>query len=138
MRRIQALALAFLVATPIAFPHTPSPPRPPRAPDLSPLHPATPVFPPQQTPLAALVPPASGPALSAVTIRTGPLCFAERGPKVWDAYRNTAAWEFQRFVNIAESGKPHQMEPRSKEKAARYEREDLDASLEYTKKLLNL
>ena len=30
------------------------------------------------------------------------------------------------------------MEPRPKENAARFEREDLDASLDYTKRLLNL
>lgn len=84
---------------------------------------------------AALCP---GRALSLEIIVTGPRIFAYRDPKFWDAYRGTPAWEFQRFVNIAEGGKPRQMEPRSKENAARYEREDLDASLEYTKRLLNL
>ncbi|MDQ6698615.1 MAG: sugar phosphate isomerase/epimerase [Acidobacteriota bacterium] len=84
---------------------------------------------------AALCP---GRALSLEIIVTGPRIFAYRDPKFWDAYRGTPAWEFQRFVNIAESGKPHAMQPRSKEDAARYEREDLDASLDYTKRLLNL
>ena len=84
---------------------------------------------------AALCP---GRALSLEIIVTGPRIFAYRDPKFWDAYRGTPAWEFQRFVNIAESGKARRMEPRSKENAARYEREDLDASLEYTKRLLNL
>ena len=79
-----------------------------------------------------------GRALSLEIIVTGPRIFAYRDAKFWDAYRGTPAWEFQRFVNIAESGKPHRMEARSKENAARYEREDLDASLEYTKRLLNL
>ncbi len=84
---------------------------------------------------AALCP---GRALSLEIIVTGPRIFPYRDPKFWDAYRGTPAWEFQRFVNIAESGKAHPMESRSKENAARYEREDLDASLEYTKRLLNL
>ncbi len=40
-------------------------------------------------------------------IVTGPRMFPYRDPQFWDAYRNTPAWEFERFREIAERGKPH-------------------------------
>ena len=51
---------------------------------------------------AALCP---GKALSIESIVTGGRVYPYRDPKFWDAYRNTPAWEFQRFVEIAERGK---------------------------------
>jgi sugar phosphate isomerase/epimerase len=78
-----------------------------------------------------------GRALSLESIVTGPRVYPYRDPKFWDAYRGTPAWEFERFVEIAERGKPRPAEPRlEREAAARKERENLDASLEYTRKLL--
>ncbi|MDQ2901881.1 MAG: sugar phosphate isomerase/epimerase [Acidobacteriota bacterium] len=77
-----------------------------------------------------------GRALSLESIVTGPRVFPYRDPKFWDAYRRTPAWEFVRFVDIAERGKPHENPPVAKADAAAREREDLDASLAYTKKLL--
>jgi len=84
---------------------------------------------------AALCP---GRALSMECIVTGPRIFPYRDPKFWDAYRNTPAWEFERFSEIAERGKPRPAEPRapSREAAIQKEREDLEASIRYTKKLL--
>jgi len=85
---------------------------------------------------AALCP---GRALSMECIVTGPRIFPYRSdPKFWDAYRNTPAWEFERFAEIAERGKPRPAEPRaaSREAAVQKEREDLEVSIQYTKKLL--
>jgi sugar phosphate isomerase/epimerase len=86
---------------------------------------------------AALCP---GRALSLESIVTGPRVFAYRDPKFWEAYRNTPAWEFERFREIAERGKPHPDDPRppDREAALRKEREDLDASIRFTKKVLGL
>ena len=60
--------------------------------------------------------------------------------KFWDAYRQTPAWEFQRFVELAERGKPRESPPRAanREETLQREREDLEASIRYTRKLLNL
>lgn len=79
-----------------------------------------------------------GRALSMECIVTGPRIFAYRDAKFWDAYRHTPAWEFERFIAIAEEGKPLPYDPPSKENAAQREREDLEASLTYTSQLLNL
>lgn len=73
-----------------------------------------------------------GRALSMETIVTGPRVFPYRDPKFWDAYRNDPAWEFQRFLSLAEKGKPYQKLP------GQHEREDLEASLSYTRKVLGL
>jgi sugar phosphate isomerase/epimerase len=79
-----------------------------------------------------------GRALSMETIVTGPRVFPYRDPKFWDAYRTTPAWQFERFVEIAERGKPYVNTPPEKGKAAEREREDLEASLKYTKALFGL
>lgn len=78
----------------------------------------------------------AGRALSMETIVTGPRVFPYKDPKFWDAYRTTPAWEFERFVNIAERGKPYKNEPAEKGKAAERERADLEVSLAYTRKIL--
>lgn len=79
-----------------------------------------------------------GRALSMECIVMGPRIFPLRDPKFWDAYRNTPAWEFERFLEIADRGKPRPAEPRApnREAALQKEREDLEASIQYTKKLL--
>jgi 3-oxoisoapionate decarboxylase len=79
-----------------------------------------------------------GRALSMETIVTNPRIFPYRDPKFWDAYRTTPAWEFQRFLAIAEHGKPHTNTVVPKSQAKEREREDLEASLQYTKKLFGL
>lgn len=79
-----------------------------------------------------------GRALSLESIVVGPRVFAYRDPKFWDAYRDIPAWNFERFVQIAERGKPHPEEPWSKDNQAERERADLEASLAWTKKVLNL
>lgn len=84
---------------------------------------------------AALCP---GRALSLESIVMGPRVFPYHDPKFWEPYRTVPAWEFERFTAIAERGKPRPAAPRppNQESAQRQEREDLEASLQYTRKLL--
>jgi sugar phosphate isomerase/epimerase len=81
-----------------------------------------------------------GRALSLESIVMGPRTYAFRDPKFWEAYRNTPAWEFERFLEIVDRGKPRDPEPRitDRDAAAKKEREDLEASLQYTRNLLGL
>ena len=80
-----------------------------------------------------------GRALSIESIVMGPRTYAFHDPKFWDGYRNVVAWEFERFLEVADRGKPRPAEPRlSGEAALRTEREDLDASLQYAAKLLGV
>jgi sugar phosphate isomerase/epimerase len=81
-----------------------------------------------------------GRALSLESIVTNPRIFAFRDPKFWEAYRDVPAWSFARFLEIADRGQPRAAEPRpaSPEAGRQREREDLEASIEFTKKLLGL
>jgi sugar phosphate isomerase/epimerase len=81
-----------------------------------------------------------GRALSLEIIVMGPLYFNYRNPQFWDAYRNTPAWEFARFLALVERGTPRDMprQPVSREAAATREREDLEASIAWTRKLIGL
>lgn len=77
-----------------------------------------------------------GRALSLESIVFGPRPLRFRKPEFWDAYRNTPAWEFERFLEIADRGKPYPDEPwETKDEAAR-ERAALEESLAFTKKIL--
>jgi len=75
-------------------------------------------------------------ALSLESIIFGPRVLPFKDAKFWEGYRKTPAWEFERFLEIAERGKPYQEEPWEKGDEPRREREALDASLGYLKKLL--
>jgi sugar phosphate isomerase/epimerase len=78
-----------------------------------------------------------GRALSLEVIVTGPRNFPFLDPKFWDAYRRTPAWEFARFLALADKGTPRQAPPRvPAAQASERERQDLETSLAYTKKLL--
>ncbi|MBS1856514.1 MAG: TIM barrel protein [Acidobacteria bacterium] len=81
-----------------------------------------------------------GRALSLESIVTAPRVFAFRDPAFWDAYRDIPAWEFERFLELADRGTPHPAPPRApdQDSARRREREDLEASLAYTKRLLGI
>lgn len=72
-------------------------------------------------------------------IVTGPRKFAYLDPKFWDGYRNVPAWEFSRFVALAEQGaaKPA-LAPVPKEQQPQRQREDLEASREWLRKFLNV
>jgi sugar phosphate isomerase/epimerase len=57
--------------------------------------------------------------------------------KFWEAYRDTPAWEFSRFLSLAEKGSPRSDPPKlEKDAALAWERNQLELSIEYTKKLL--
>ncbi|MGC8792161.1 MAG: sugar phosphate isomerase/epimerase family protein [Bryobacteraceae bacterium] len=78
-----------------------------------------------------------GRTLSLEVIVTGPRVFAFLDPKFWEAYRNTPAWEFARFLALAEPGSPRPAPPQlSKEQALEREREDLEASFAWLRQLL--
>ena len=78
-----------------------------------------------------------GRALSMETIVTGPRLFPVRTPSFWEGYRDIPAWEFERFLEIADRGKPMEAPARvDPETSRRREREDLEASLAYTRKVL--
>ncbi len=80
-----------------------------------------------------------GRALSLEVIVTGPRIYPYLDPKFWDAYRTTPAWEFSRYLSLVEKGTPRAPEPAvSKEAAAQKERDDLEASLRYTQRLLSI
>lgn len=79
-----------------------------------------------------------GKALSMESIVFGPKILSYREPSFWDAYRDTPAWEFERFLEIADRGKPYQDEPWETSNEAAREREALDQSLSYTKKLVGV
>jgi sugar phosphate isomerase/epimerase len=77
-----------------------------------------------------------GKPLSLESILFGPRVLPYWDHKFWAAYRNTPAWEFVRYLEIAENGKPYQNEPWETKDEAQREREALDESLQYTKKLV--
>jgi sugar phosphate isomerase/epimerase len=79
-----------------------------------------------------------GRALSLECIVTGPRIFPYRDAKFWDAYRDVPAWNFERFSEIAERGKPYTIARVDRAQAAQREREDLEASLAHVKEVLNL
>jgi sugar phosphate isomerase/epimerase len=66
-----------------------------------------------------------------VIVTPQPRLFRIFDPAFWDAYRNVPAWEFARFLAIAERGKPLPGTPVPREQQAAREREDLEASLAY-------
>ena len=65
-----------------------------------------------------------------------PRVHAHRAPGFWDAYRATPAWEFDRFEALADGGRPYEVAPAANPVAR--EREDVEASLHWTKQLLGL
>ena len=78
-----------------------------------------------------------GKALSLEVIVTGPRPFNYLEPKFWEAYRKTPAWEFARFLALAEKGTPRPPNPPvPREAAAAREREDLEASIRWTRQAL--
>jgi sugar phosphate isomerase/epimerase len=79
-----------------------------------------------------------GRALSLEVIVTGPRIYPYlKDPKFWESYRTTPAWEFSRFLAIAERGKPVPPEPPvEKGHEADRERKDLEASIRWTQEQL--
>ncbi len=79
-----------------------------------------------------------GRALSMECIVMGPRMFTYRDPKFWEAYRDVPAWNFERFAEIAEKGKPFEIPRVDRAQAAQRERDDLEASLAHVKGVLGL
>lgn len=77
-----------------------------------------------------------GKALSMESILLGPRIFAYRDPSFWEPYREVRAWEFERYLAIADRGKPYKEEPWEAANEAERERVALEESLAYTKKLV--
>src|SRR5205085_989174 len=74
-----------------------------------------------------------GRAFSLEVIVTAPRMFDVDDPKFWDGYRKTPAWEFARFMAMADKGQPHAtaLAAASKEAGVEREREDLEASIRF-------
>jgi len=80
-----------------------------------------------------------GKTLSLEVLVTQPRIYKYLDPKFWEAYRNVRAWEFARFLALAEAGKPHTgLPPAPKEQAAEREREDLEVSMRYCHDVLKI
>jgi sugar phosphate isomerase/epimerase len=78
-----------------------------------------------------------GRAVTMEVIVTGPREFPYLKPEFWDGYRNVPAWEFSRFLALAERGKPVPGPPPvPAEQRAAQEREDLEASIRHVRKVL--
>jgi sugar phosphate isomerase/epimerase len=77
-----------------------------------------------------------GKPLSLESILLGPRIFPYREPNFWEPYRQARAWEFVRYLAIAERGKPYKDEPWEAGNEAERERQALEESLAYTKKLV--
>lgn len=79
-----------------------------------------------------------GRPLSMESIIFGPRVLPFKDAGFWDAYRADPAWEFERYLAIAERGKPYRDEPWQTSDEAERERRALEESLGYTKKLLGM
>lgn len=77
-----------------------------------------------------------GRAVSLESIVFGPRMLPFKEAKFWEPFRQTPAWEFERFLEIVDKGQPYRDEPWEKGDEARREREALDASLGALKILL--
>ena len=78
-----------------------------------------------------------GKALSLESIVFGPRILPYRDRTFWDGYRQTPAWEFERYLEIADRGKPYKDEPWTTPDEAQRERQALEESLRYTKALVS-
>ena len=77
-----------------------------------------------------------GKALSMESILLGPKILPFREQSFWDQYRDMPAWEFERYREIADRGKPYKEELWETPDQQQRERQALEDSLAYTKKLL--
>jgi sugar phosphate isomerase/epimerase len=78
-----------------------------------------------------------GLAVTQEVIVTGPREFNFLEPGFWKGYGNVPAWEFSRFLAIADSGKPDTgYKGPTKEERPRREREELEASMRHVREVL--
>lgn len=79
-----------------------------------------------------------GKALSMETILYGPRNFPVSDSNFWDAYREVPAWEYEKYLELAQNGQPYPKQDwEAKDEAAR-QRAALEESLAYTRKVLDL
>ena len=72
-----------------------------------------------------------------VIVSANPRISNYRDPQFWDLYRTTPAWEFARFLALAEKGTPSVEKPREPtETAAQRQLADCEASVKWTKAFL--
>jgi 3-oxoisoapionate decarboxylase len=70
-------------------------------------------------------------------VSANPRVHAVYDPKFWDNWRRMPAWEFSRFLAVAERGTPKLATPRPAGRTAGQQRiEDLETSVRYTRDLL--
>jgi 3-oxoisoapionate decarboxylase len=70
-------------------------------------------------------------------VSANPRVHAVYDPKFWDNWRQMPAWEFSRFLAVAEKGTPKPATPRPPGKTAGQQRiEDLETCVRYTRDLL--
>ncbi len=78
-------------------------------------------------------------AITHEIIVTNARVFPYLDPKFWETYRNQPAWEFARFLKLAERGTRREPRPAVQgAEALERERADLEASVTFTRNILNL
>jgi sugar phosphate isomerase/epimerase len=78
-----------------------------------------------------------GRAVTQEVIVMGPREFPYLEPSFWEGYKNVPAWEFSRFLSLVENGKPGEAaRPVPAERRAQAEREDLEASMAYVRRVV--
>ena len=79
-----------------------------------------------------------GRPLSLESIVFGPKLFPYKTADFWTPYRDVPAWEFARFLDLSERGKPYQQEPWETKDEGERQRLALEESLAHTRKLLGI
>ncbi|HYO81512.1 MAG TPA: TIM barrel protein [Bryobacteraceae bacterium] len=80
-----------------------------------------------------------GKPISLEIIVTGARKFPYYDAKFWDAYKTVPAWEFARFAALADKGEPKPERPQlPKDQQPGREREDLEFSMAWLRKFLNV
>jgi sugar phosphate isomerase/epimerase len=80
-----------------------------------------------------------GKALSLEIIATGARKYPYLDPKFWNAYQRTPAWEFSRYLALAEKGTARpDPTPVPKDRQGEQQKADLEASMQWTKRILGM
>lgn len=79
-----------------------------------------------------------GKAVSMETILFGPREFAVQDPAFWEAYREVPAWDYERFLELANAGRPYEKQAWETGDEAARQRTALEQSLAATRTILGL
>ncbi len=79
-----------------------------------------------------------GRAVSLESIVFGPKILPFKNKSFWEQYQNMPAWEFERYREIADRGKPYRDEPWESTGEANREKDALEESLKYLKALVGV